>query len=537
MIILIDNYDSFVYNLYQYLTEFGYEVKVFRNDEITIDNIISQNPSHIVISPGPGRPENAGIICELIKKCYKTIPILGVCLGHQAIGYAFGASIIQSQQIMHGKVSKIYHNKSALFVNIDNPFNAVRYHSLVIDRKTLPAELEITAHTDDGEIMGVQHKEYKSLQGIQFHPESILTEAGKKILLNFLNTFENTNLRKNLDLKQYILKVVENISLTRDEAINAMNIIMTGNATASQIAAFMTALRLKTETIEEITGFAEVMRAKATKIKTMSRNLVDTCGTGGDMSNTFNISTCAAIIAAAAGVKIAKHGNRSVSSSCGSADILTALGVKLDISPENVGKSIDEVGIGFLFAPLLHTAMKYAMTPRREMGIRTVFNILGPLSNPANAEKQLLGVYDGALTEKLANVLKNLGIKQAYIVHGADGIDEITLTATTRISELDGNNIKTFDFNPLDLGLNFCALEDIKGGSIERNVEIFRSVLAGTKSAYRDIAVLNAAFAIKLGISEIKDLSSALKLANAVIDDKKAKKKLNDLIEFTNNCK
>ncbi|HON57837.1 MAG TPA: gamma-glutamyl-gamma-aminobutyrate hydrolase family protein, partial [bacterium] len=297
MILLIDNYDSFVYNLYQYIGEFGYDVKVVRNDKITIAEIKKLNPSHIVISPGPGRPENAGIICEVIKEFYQYIPILGICLGHQAIGYAFGAKIIKAAKIMHGKISKIYHNKTGIFFNLNNPFNAVRYHSLVIDRNSLSDEFEICAHTDDGTIMAIAHKKFQSLQGIQFHPESILTDDGKKLLLNFFNNFDNTT-SKNADLKKYISKVVENIDLSYDDAYSAMNAIMSGNATPSQIAAFITALRFKGETIDEISAFAKVMRTKATKIPVKSKGLVDTCGTGGDMSNTFNISTCSAFVAA-----------------------------------------------------------------------------------------------------------------------------------------------------------------------------------------------------------------------------------------------
>ncbi|HPG29737.1 MAG TPA: bifunctional anthranilate synthase component II/anthranilate phosphoribosyltransferase [bacterium] len=533
MILLIDNYDSFVYNLYQYVSEFGYDVQVFRNDKITLDEIAKLNPSHIIISPGPGRPENAGIICDLIKRFHSEIPILGICLGHQAIGYAFGGKITNAKKIMHGKSSRIFHNKTGIFSNLNNPFSAVRYHSLVIEYDSLPEELEITAHTEDGTIMGIRHKKYQFLQGIQFHPESILTEEGKKLLLNFFNSYENSSLKKNLDLKEHIKKAVDNINLNIEESVNAMRIIMSGNATPSQIAAFMTAMRLKGETIEEITGFAKVMREKASKIPVISKDLVDTCGTGGDMSRTFNISTCSAFAAAGAGVKISKHGNRSVSSHCGSADILSALGVNIDLTPEQTGKCIDEIGIGFLFAPKLHGAMKYAMTPRKEMGIRTVFNILGPLCNPSFAEHQVLGVYDKSLTETLANVLKNLGSKSAFIVHGCDGLDEITLSDYSIISELKNGVVKTFKFNPVEYGFHLCAPEDLKSASIENSVEIFKSVLDGKKSPKTDIVIINAAFAILLGLKGVNNIKEAIELSKDSIYGFKAKKKLEALIEFT----
>ncbi|HON56785.1 MAG TPA: anthranilate phosphoribosyltransferase, partial [bacterium] len=239
---------------------------------------------------------------------------------------------------------------------------------------------------------------------------------------------------------------------------------------------------------------------------------------------------------AAAGVKIAKHGNRSVSSGCGSADILAALGVNIEIPPEKVAECIDNIGIGFMFAPKLHNAMKYAMTPRREMGIRTVFNILGPLSNPANADYQLLGVYDEKLTELLANVLLKLGIKAAYVVHGADGLDEITLTDYTTISELKNNVIKTYKFNPIDYGFHLCNSEEIKGGTIEKNLQIVNAVLDGKKCAATDIVIINSAFAIMLGGREdIKNLHDALELAKETIYTLKARKKLNELIAFTNS--
>ena len=232
-------------------------------------------------------------------------------------------------------------------------------------------------------------------------------------------------------IKEVIGKVIAGEDLSAEEAYNVMNEIMDGGATDAQIAAFITALRLKGETVDEITGFTRVMREKATRIEHQAENVVDTCGTGGDGAHTFNISTAAAIVAAAAGAVVAKHGNRSVSSSCGSADVLKELGVNIEIEKEQVEKCIDEVGIGFLFAPLLHKAMKYAIGPRREIGIRTVFNILGPLTNPAGAQAQLLGVYDGALTETMAAVLGNLGSTHVFVVHGEDGLDEISITSAT----------------------------------------------------------------------------------------------------------
>src|SRR3990172_4354866 len=275
-----------------------------------------------------------------------------------------------------------------------------------------------------------------------------------------------------------IKKVVEGQDLSRAEAAAAMNDIMTGEATDAQISALITALRMKGETVDEITGFAEVMRAKALAIKPRAQGVVDTCGTGGDLSHTFNISTTAAFVAAGAGAPVAKHGNRSVSSACGSADLLETLGVKLDIEPDADAEAIDVVGIGFLFAPALHQAMKYAIGPRKEIAVRTVFNILGPLTNPARARFQILGVYHPDLTETMAGVLAGLGTEHALVVHGG-GLDEMTTAGPTRISELKSGQVTTYEIKPEDFGLTRVDGADLKGGSVEINLSITRGVLSG----------------------------------------------------------
>jgi anthranilate phosphoribosyltransferase len=328
-----------------------------------------------------------------------------------------------------------------------------------------------------------------------------------------------------------IKKVVENENLSRPEAVEVMNQIMSGGATDAQIAALITGLRMKGETVDEISGFAEVMRAKAVAITPKAGGLVDTCGTGGDLSHTFNISTTAAFVTAAAGVPVAKHGNRSVSSACGSADLLEALGVKIDVSPQTVADAIDEVGIGFLFAPALHQAMKYAIGPRKEIGIRTIFNILGPLTNPARAPFQVLGVYDPGLTEVVAEVLAALGTKHALVVHGA-GLDEMTTTGTTRVSELSDGRIKTYDLNAQDLGLPPARPEQLTGGSIEANVAMTRSVLDGQAGAPRDIVLLNAAGAL-LAAERVGDLETGLEAAAKAIDSRRAAEVLAALAAFT----
>lgn len=529
MILLIDNYDSFTYNLYQYLSEFNQDIKVFRNDKITIAEIEKLNPDYIIISPGPGVPKDAGICVDVIKKFYKTKPILGVCLGHQAIGYAFGAKIVNAGKIVHGKVSNIFHKGKSILKNIPNPFKATRYHSLIIDRETLSSDFDIIAETEDNLIMGIVHKNYPNLIGVQFHPESILTEEGKKILFNFIYNKQEETIQN--DLKFYINKVVEGKHLEITEAREAMEIIMSGQATQAQIGSFLTALRLKGETEFEIAEFAKVMREKATKINVTREPVIDTCGTGGDRSHTINISTIAAFVAAAAGGAVAKHGNRSVSSKCGSADLLMGLGINIELPKEEIEKIINKIGIGFLFAAKLHSAMKYAIGPRREMAIRTVFNLLGPLTNPADAKHQLVGIYDINLTEKIADVLRLLETKHSLIVCGLDGIDEITLTGPTKISEVKNNEIVNYYFKPEQYNFNICLASELKGGDIMDNVKITKSILKGeVKGPKTDVIILNAGFAIYAG-DICTDLKTSFELAEEIIQSKKAYYKLEELIE------
>lgn len=333
-------------------------------------------------------------------------------------------------------------------------------------------------------------------------------------------------------IKEAISKVVKDQDLTESEMLSVMNEIMTGEASRAQIGAFLTALRIKGETVDEITGAAKVMREKSTKINVRGKKVVDTCGTGGDEAMTFNISTASAFVAAGAGLTIAKHGNKSVSSKCGSADVLSALGVNIEIEVQRVEECINEIGIGFLFAPLLHSAMKYAAPVRREIGIRTIFNLLGPLTNPAGARCQVVGVYDDELTDIICKVLANLGSEHAFVVHGEDGLDEITLTASTKITELKNGQIKTYHIKPEDFGFERCKPEDLKGGDPEENAKIILDIFNGKKSPKRDAVILNSAFAIVAGGSA-KTIEEGIAMARGAIDTGLAMEKLNKLKEVT----
>ena len=573
MIVVIDNYDSFTYNLVQYLGELGAEPWVFRNDRITLGELENMRPSHIVISPGPGTPEHdAGITNRVIRHFHGRVPILGVCLGHQCIAHVFGGRVSRAPRLMHGKVSRIVHQGGPLFAGIPTPFEATRYHSLIV-QEPLPDELEVLARTPEGEVMALRHRQGLTF-GVQFHPESILTPHGKRLLKNFLalrygplskgegepsavgfqqsagpalpasgesrgeGHFPRPDLGEGrgegliLDLPLALERTLAREHLSADEAEAVMARIMSGEATPAQIGAYLAALRAKGETVAEIVGFARAMRQHATPVRPTRRPLVDTCGTGGDRANTFNISTTAALVVAGAGVAVAKHGNRSVSSRCGSADVLGALGVKLDLGPEAIARCIDEVGFGFLFAPMLHPAMKHAIGPRREMGVRTVFNILGPLTNPAGASVQLMGVYEPSLLLPLANVLAELGAEAAYVVHGADGLDELSTTGLNRVACLQDGRISCQELDPAGYGLERASLEALRGGDAAENARITREILSGARGPRRDVVLLNAGLAL-VAAKVAADLSEGIARAAEAIDSGRAARVLDELIRFT----
>ena len=332
-------------------------------------------------------------------------------------------------------------------------------------------------------------------------------------------------------IQEAISSVVSGQSLSADEATQVMEEIMTGEATPAQFGAFVTALRLKGETPDEIAGMARVMREKALRVQS-DGDLVDTCGTGGDGSHTINVSTISAFVTAGAGLKVAKHGNRAITSACGSADVMEAAGVKVDLGSEGVEQCIREVGIGFMFAPTFHPAMRYAGPPRREIGIRTVFNILGPLTNPAGARSQVLGVADGSLGEKMAMVLLRLGCQHALVVHGEDGLDEISITGPSQVWELKDGNIYNFAVTPEDLGLSRASASDVQGSSIEDNLAAMNRVLSGEKGPARDIVLLNSSAALAAG-NAVENLKQGIMSASESIDSGKAMAKLRALAELS----
>ncbi|WP_248925436.1 anthranilate phosphoribosyltransferase [Paenibacillus hamazuiensis] len=339
-------------------------------------------------------------------------------------------------------------------------------------------------------------------------------------------------MERKMTIQQAIQKVVALQNLERNEARDVMGEIMDGAATPAQIGSLVTALRMKGETAAEITGFAETMRAKANRVSTEQMNLLDTCGTGGDGADTFNISTCSAIVAAAGGIRVAKHGNRAMSSKSGSADVLEALGVSISLTGEQAARCLDEVGICFMFAQLYHQSMKHAAAPRKEVGIRTIFNLLGPLTNPAGADRQVLGIFDKDKTELIAEVLRDLGIKRGLVVASFDGLDEISICDATKVTELKDGDLRTYEITPDFLGLRASSLSEVKGGDAKHNAEMIRSVFAGSLGAPRDIVLANAGACFYV-TGLCATLQEGVKLAANVIDSGKAAEKLQQLVHFT----
>ena len=547
MILVVDNYDSFTYNLVQLLGLLGAKVRVERNDAISAGEVLAMAPKGIVISPGPGTPDVAGASESIIAAAADAgIPLLGVCLGHQAIAEVFGGKVVRADEAVHGKTSTVRHTGAGLMAGMPPEFTATRYHSLIVERETLPSCMQVTAETVDGIVMAMQHAD-KPIFGVQFHPESILTPEGAVLVRNFLELTgeiepEGPAERASgprtiahgtaVTVPAAIGVATSGGSLTEEQATEVMGLVMDGEATPSQIASLITAMRMKGETVDEITGFARAMRQRVTPVRPRATGLLDTCGTGGDGLSTFNISTATAFVVAGAGVPIAKHGNRAVSSKSGSADVLETLGVRIDIAPDAMARCIDEVGVGFLFAMALHASMRHAGGPRREIAIRTVFNILGPLTNPAGATRQLLGVYDPKLAPVMAEVAGRLGAERVMVVHGHPGMDEVSASGRTTVAEYVDGAVRTYEIDPESVGIALISPRAIGGGDAARNAEIVREVLAGAHGAPRDTVLMNAGAAL-LVAGRVEDLAEGVALARRSIDDGQAYARLEALVALT----
>lgn len=498
--------------------------------ELTAEEIETLKPEAIILSPGPGRPQDAGCCIEVVQKLGGKIPILGVCLGHQVICEAYGGVVSYAKQLMHGKqsVTKL-DTKTPLFVGLPEETTVARYHSLAAQEETFPECLQVTARTSDGEIMALQHKT-KAVYGVQFHPESILTPLGKKMLDNFLQ-LANAEKKEKTMIKEAIVKLAAKQNLDYETAEASMDEIMGGKASPVQMSAFLTAMAMKGETIEEITACAAGMRKHCVRLL-HDQDVLEIVGTGGDHSNSFNISTTSSLVISATGVPVAKHGNRAASSKSGAADVLEALGVKITIDPAKSAEVLKKIGLCFLFAQNYHLSMKYVAPVRKELGIRTIFNILGPLTNPAGANMELMGVYDEALVEPLARVLANLGVKKAMVVYGQDGLDEISMSAPTTVCEVKDGEFLSYVITPEQFGFTRCSKDELIGGRPQDNAQIALAILKGEKGPRRDAVVLNSAAAIHIakGIS----IEDAIREAQEVIESGKALAQLEQFAALTN---
>ena len=526
MYVLIDNYDSFTYNIYQALKELTDQpVKVFRNDKVSLKELKALPMKGLIISPGPGRPGEAGISIEAIRSFAGSVPILGICLGHQAIGEAFGGKIVQARRIVHGKTEEIENDGKGVFRNLPSRPIFTRYHSLAVDESSLPAEFVISARSDDGEIMGLRHREY-DIEGVQFHPESIAAEDGKKLLANFLEYR-----REPYPLHHNLQRIIAGEDLSREEAAGFMREVTEGSVLPAKLAAYLTAFNAKGITPEEVAGCAQVLQEKRVTVHT-EKPVLDTCGTGGDGKGTFNISSMAALIASACGAEVAKHGNRAISSLCGSADFYRALGINIDLGPEEAERMIRNEGFTFLFAPHYHGAMRHAGQVRKELGFKTIMNLLGPLANPAGAEYQVIGVFDQDKCELMARAAMLLGIKRGMVVHGSDGLDELTVTGPSKIVRFaQGEELVTEEFFPQDLGMEAYSLEDLLGGEAKDNAEMAIALIGGGGSpALRDAVCLNAGAALDIyGLAE--SIKEGYAMARKALESGQVRQKLDAVIE------
>ncbi len=527
MILVIDNYDSFTFNVVQAFAQATTEeIKVVRNDEYKVEELAQMKPDYLVVSPGPGNPEQAGVSVDAIRYFAGKIPILGICLGHQAIGEAFGAKIVGAKFIKHGIVEEIDLDKKGLFRNIGKSCRFTRYHSLVIDESTLPPEFEVTARAKDGDIMGIRHKSL-IIEGIQFHPESIASENCQKLFESFLKYR-----RENLNITALLNQLIAGKDLTEEQAGQFMEYFTDGNMDERQMAAVLVAMAAKGFATSEMVGCAKALLKVKTPFVCSKKGLAEIVGTGGDGKGSFNISSLSAIIAASCGQPVAKHGNRAVSSKSGAADFFENLGINIMAQPEKTAGLVEKTDFGFLMAPVYHKAMRFAAPVRQVLGIKTIFNILGPLLNPAGAEYEVLGVYDKKLLQSYARAAKELGAKRVMTVCSEDGYDEISPCAKTHAYFIDANGKETaFVIEPAKFGITDADETELAGGTGAENSRLGLAVLKGEgRKTIRYAVGLNTA-AILFITGHAKTLTDGYKMALNAIGSGKALAKLNQIAE------
>lgn len=500
MFLFIDNYDSFSWNLVQAFYALGRKPVVHANDDPRILELAtSPELEAVCISPGPSHPRNAGLCLEFLKRLPASVPVLGVCLGHQLLGYFAGAEVSRAPYVMHGKSSDIIHDGAGLFSGLPNPMTVGRYHSLVVQSKEDEPNprFTVTSRGPEGEVMALRYND-RPWVGIQFHPESILTPNGLQLLGNFPDNVVLSG-QKEKRISRILDALAAGQDLTADMAAAGFADIMDGRMTPAQAGCFLMGLRMKGETPLEMAHAVGIALGRANRVEGLEGDCIDVVGTGGDGRNSFNCSTATALTLAGMGYRVVKHGNRAVSSSCGSADALEGLGFPLDVAPEDVRRLLDERNFAFLFAPNFHPSFRNVGPIRRELGIRTLFNLLGPLINPARPTHILLGVARPNLVKLMAETLAQSSVHRAAVVCGAGGYDEITPIGPNEMIILDNGELEPLTLDPADYGIPACTPEDLAVSSRDEAVAVLRELLAGRgPEAMRNMLALNVGMSIYL---------------------------------------
>ncbi|MDR1308689.1 MAG: anthranilate phosphoribosyltransferase [Deltaproteobacteria bacterium] len=507
MLLLIDNYDSFTYNLSQAFQTLGEEPLVVRNDAPGLLDLAGRDDLGLVcLSPGPGHPRAAGLCQPFLRALWdkgRRLPVLGVCLGHQVLSEMAGMPVVQAGRIMHGRTSPVLHDGRGVFAGLPSPLKAGRYHSLLSTEPGPAALAEVAARTPEGEIMALRFLD-RNWHGVQFHPESVLTPDGRELLANFLGLArEKAAALPPAETPRPLSRIFEalgqGLDLDEDMATQIFERLMDGELSQAQAGALLMSLRTKGETAIEVAAAAQAVLNRATPVAPVPGAVLDVVGTGGDNRFSFNCSTGTALTCAALGHMVLKHGNRSVSSRSGSADVLENLGFDIELSPEELGRRLGKERFVFLYAPQFHPAFRHIMPVRRELGVRTLFNILGPLVNPARPSHRLIGVYQPELLDLMAEALARLGSVTAAVVHGAGGYDELTPMGPAQVRLVEGQRITALTLDPGEFGLEACSPEDLAIADPIEGAAILRELLAGRgPKAMRDMLVFNVGLALRL---------------------------------------
>lgn len=508
-ILFLDNVDSFTYNLVDQLRHNQHNVTIYRNTipaDVIIEKLSQMQNPILMLSPGPGAPSEAGSMPELLKRLKGKLPIIGICLGHQAIVESYGGMIVPAGDILHGKASLIEHDGQAMFKDLPNPLPVARYHSL--KGENIPKTLTVNAMCNNI-VMAVRNDQDR-VCGFQFHPESILTIQGVKLLEQTIEWALNPPQKQSeakqeaiVDKQEYNIQPILNKLylgqvLSQEESKILFNLIIQGKIEPTVLATAIISMKVRGEKPDEIAGAAQALLENADPFEVPDYDFTDIVGTGGDGTNSINISTASAFVTAALGYKVAKHGNRGVSSKSGSSDVLSALGIKLNMSAEASRKALDELGVCFLFAQQYHSGFRHAAPVRQQLKTRTIFNVLGPLINPSRPKRILLGVYHPDLIKPIAETLKMLNYTHAYVVHGS-GMDEVAIHGETQVAEVKNGEIRYFTLTPEDFGLQQYTLKDIEGGTPEMNRDLLLAILQGHgKPAHEAAIAANVAMLISL---------------------------------------